>query len=89
MTPAQITHIRRLACSMVTELAQITGALDTIEEIHRNPDPATGERDAVAIAEAQAGAQDAAIQLSVTAEEIFPLLAVSKFANTRRKLIPA
>lgn len=74
---------------MVTELAQITGALDTIEEVHRNPDPATGERDAVAIGEAQAGAQDAAMQLSVTAEEIFPLLAAGKFTKTRRKLTPA
>ena len=79
MSPANITHVRRLVCSMVTELAHITNHLDLVEELRRLP----SEEDAVALAESAEAAQDATVQLSTTAEEIFPMLAASKFTTAR------
>lgn len=74
MTPSQITHVRRLVCSMVGELAHITNHLDLVEETRRLP----SEEDARAVAESAEAARAAALQLSVTAEELFPLLSANK-----------
>jgi hypothetical protein len=68
ITVAEITRARVLVCSVLTELGQITGALDTIEEIQRNPTTGNPRADDTAIAEAAGEARDAAFQIEATAK---------------------
>jgi len=73
MTSAEIARARMLVCSLITEIGQMTGALDTIEEIQRNAS-ADQRADETAIAEAAGSARDAAFQIETTLEdELWPL----------------
>ena len=72
MTPTEITAARRMVTQLITELGQITGTLDTLEEINRLP--TTRPKDKQARAEAAQEALDAAMQIAVTMDhELCPL----------------
>ena len=73
ITDHQLHTLRRRLISMQVDLGQIAGAIETIEEARRNPSP-SGQDDLIAIAETCAEARDAAMQLEVTANELFSLL---------------
>ena len=77
MKTTEIAHARRLICSLVTELALMTSALETLEEINRLPTLKAADNEARG--EVCTTACDAAFQLSITANEIYPMF--SKFAS--------
>ena len=83
MNAAEITRLRREVCLAVGELAQITEALDLAEEIGRLPLKADDGQDARALAEAFAGARDAAFQIETGMHGLWSTLNAAEKEATR------
>jgi hypothetical protein len=80
LSAAEIARARTLVCALITDIGQLTGKLETIEETQRNPsaDPAA---DLKAINTAAGEARDAIFNLTAGENELWKIL--DKVAEAR------